>query len=326
MLVAPDALLVLVLALLLDAVLGDPDPIWRRWPHPVAWMGALIGAGDRALNREGWPAAGRRAAGAAWLLAVGAIVGGLAWGVETGLRQVPGGSVGVALAASVLLAQRSLYDHVARVSAAFASDGLGEARTAVAAIVGRDPDSLDAAGIARAAIETTAENFSDGVVAPAFWFAVAGLPGLAAYKAVNTADSMIGHLSLRHRDFGWASARLDDLLNLAPARLSGLLLAAAAPVAGGKVGRALRVMLRDAGLHRSPNAGWPEAAMAGGLGLALGGPRLYAAGPVDEPFLNAEAAGRPAVPADIDRALRVMLAAAALHGALWLALALLLRG
>ena len=160
-----------------------------------------------------------------------------------------------------------------------------------------------------------------GVVAPAFWFALGGLSGLVAYKAVNTADSMIGHRSERHRDFGWASARLDDLLNLVPARLSALLIALAAPAAGGAIGEALKVARRDAGTHRSPNAGWPEAAMAAALGLALGGPRIYAAGPVEAPFLHPE--GRRDVgTADIARGLRVMTAATLLHAAMGAALAL----
>jgi adenosylcobinamide-phosphate synthase len=276
-------------------------------------MGALVAAGDRRLNRPNWSERGRRLAGiaaTALLLAANLSIG---WAVQRALLSLPGGPVWLALLASVFLAQRSLYDHVRRVRLAFAS-GLPAARDAVAMIVGRDPERLDEAGVARAAIESAAENFSDGVVAPAFWFALAGLPGLLAYKAVNTADSMVGHLSERHGAFGWAPARLDDLLNLAPARLSGLLLALGAAIAGGRTGRALRAMGRDARLHRSPNAGWPEAAMAGALGLALAGPRVYAAGPVDEPFLHAEGR-RDAGPADIDRALRVMIAASLLHAA-----------
>jgi adenosylcobinamide-phosphate synthase len=212
------------------------------------------------------------------------------------------------LLASILLAQRSLYDHVARVSHGFAEGGVDGARRAVSMIVGRDPESLDEAGICRAAIESAAENFSDGVVAPVFWFVLFGLPGLVIYKAVNTADSMIGHRSPRHLAFGWASARLDDLLNLAPARLAGLLVALGAIAVRASPMEALAVMWRDARLHRSPNAGWPEAAMAGALGLALAGPRRYASGVVDDPYLNAE--GRQeAKPQDIDRALTVMLAA-----------------
>ncbi len=323
MLLSGDALAVLVAALVVDAAIGDPDWLWRRWPHPVVWLGRMVAAGDRWLNRENWSAAARRAAGAGWLAALIAIVAAAGFAIEQGLRALPAGPVWVALAASVLLAGRSLHDHVARVRDAFGTGGLAGARVAVAAIVGRDPASLDEAGGARAAIESGAENVSDGVVAPACWFAVAGLPGLLAYKAVNTADSMIGHLSARHRHFGWAAARLDDGVNLLPARLSGLLLALAAPLAGGSARRALRVMWRDHRLHRSPNAGWPESAMAGALGLALGGPRLYAAGSVDEPFLNPEGS-RDARPADIGRSLRVMAGAAVAHAVVYGGLALLI--
>ncbi|NNM72862.1 adenosylcobinamide-phosphate synthase CbiB [Enterovirga aerilata] len=321
MLFRADAPLVLLLALVLDALIGDPDRVWRRLPHPVAWFGALVALLDRMLNRESWSAETRRTAG---ILSVAALLGAAfvpALLLEAALRAIPAGDVLVALIASVFLAQRSLHAHVRRVREAFAEGGLPAARRAVSMIVGRDPERLDEAGVARAAIESTAENFSDGVVAPAFWFALLGLPGLVAYKAINTADSMIGHLSVRHRDFGWAAARLDDLLNLVPARLAGFLLAAAAWTVRGSPGEAARVMLRDAGIHRSPNAGWPEAAMAGALRLALGGPRIYAAGPVDEPFLNAPGR-RDAGPQDISRALRVMAAACVLHGLFYGALAL----
>jgi adenosylcobinamide-phosphate synthase len=308
MLLSADALWVLAGALVLDAVIGDPDRIWRRWPHPVTWFGRAIAAGERRLNRPEWGSRTRRGAGIAFLIALVALAGVAGFAIEQLLRLLFAGPVLVALAASILIAQRSLYDHVARVRDAFGTGGLPSARTAVSMIVGRDPNRLDEAGVARAAIESAAENFSDGVVAPAFWFALLGLPGLVAYKAVNTADSMIGHLSPRYRDFGWAAARFDDLVNLVPARLSGLLVAGAAPLAD-----ALRVMWRDARIHRSPNAGWPEASMAGALGIALAGPRHYAEGPVHEPFLNP--AGRQRAEAgDIGRALRVMVGAAALHG------------
>ena len=318
MLIAPDALWVLLGALALDAVIGDPDSLWRRLPHPVVWLGRIVAFGDRRLNRETWRGAWRRAAGTVWLAVLLAAGAGAGWLVETALRALPFGPAWIALAASVLIAQRSLHHHVARVGGASTPEA---ARAAVSMIVGRDTSRLDEAGIARAAIESTAENFSDGVVAPAFWFALAGLPGLVAYKAVNTADSMIGHLSERHRDFGWASARLDDLLNLVPARLSAVLIALAAPLAGGSVRCALAAAWRDAGTHRSPNAGWPEAAMAAALGLALGGPRIYPAGPVDAPFLFAEG-GRDARLGDIGRGLRVFIGACALGAALVAALAL----
>lgn len=313
MLIHADALLILAVALLADAAIGDPERLWRRLPHPVVWMGSLIGALDGRLNRPEWPGNRRRLLGIVALVVVVAAAGLAGVAIEAGLRQFPGHVVTIGLIASVLIAQNSLYRHVAQVAKAFGAGGLAEARRAVSLIVGRDPDSLDEAGVCRAAIETTAENFSDGVVAPAFWFALLGLPGLAAYKAVNTADSMIGHLSERHRDFGWAAARFDDLANLVPARISGLAIALAAPLAGGSIREALRSMLRDARLHRSPNAGWPEAAMAGALGLALAGPRRYGARIVDDPYLNAE--GRiDAGPDDIHRALRVFIGAALVLG------------
>lgn len=319
----PDILPVLVAALALDALIGDPDPVWRRVPHPVVWFGTLVDVLDRQLNREAKPFGARRRAGA---LAVALLVtasAGPAFAVETALLRLPGGELLVALLASVLLAQRSLHQHVARVRDAFASGGLEGARRAVAMVVGRDPDSLDAAGVSRAAVESCAENFADGVVAPAFWFALLGLPGLAAYKAINTADSMIGHRTSRHEAFGWAAARLDDAVNLVPARLAGALVALAGAVAGGRPSRSLRIMARDARLHRSPNAGWPESAMAAALGLALAGPRRYGARLVDDPFLNPEGR-RDAGPDDIGQSLRVLVAACLLHGAFYVTLAAVL--
>jgi adenosylcobinamide-phosphate synthase len=175
-------------------------------------------------------------------------------------------------------------------------------------IVGRDPESLSADGVARAAIESTAENFSDGLIAPAFWFLALGLPGIIAYKAINTADSMIGHRTPRHLHFGWAAARLDDAVNWPAARISGMLIALAAPIAKGSTGRAWRVMLRDARLHRSPNAGWPEAAMAGALDLALAGPRIYGDLIVNDRFIH-EDGRHEAGPGDISRALRITVGA-----------------
>jgi adenosylcobinamide-phosphate synthase len=208
---------------------------------------------------------------------------------------------------AILLAQKSLVDHVAAVARALAGD-LDEGRAAVAKIVGRDVSALSKAGVARAAIESLAENFSDGVVAPALWYVLLGLPGLLAYKAVNTADSMIGSFAPRYEAFGWAAARFDDLLNLAPARLSALIIMAAALIVGLDGGAAGRIAERDASRHRSPNAGWPEAATAGALGLALGGPRRYGDLEVDGTWLNPE--GRhDATPQDIDAAIRLIDAA-----------------
>jgi adenosylcobinamide-phosphate synthase len=306
MLISADALWVLALALALDAVLGDPDALWRRAPHPVTWLGAAIGWLDRRLNREVDSFATRRTWGVISLLLLLALAVCGALLLHAAITRLPFSWALEALVASILIAQRSLHDHVARVAEGLKREGLAGGRRAVSMIVGRDPESLDTAGVSRAAIESTAENFSDGVVAPALWFALLGLPGLAAYKAVNTADSMIGHMSERHRAYGWAAARLDDVMNLPASRLAGLLLALAAPLAGGSIIRSLAVMRRDAGRHRSPNAGWPEAAMAGALGVALAGPRRYGERVVEDPFLNA-GGRRDADAADVRRALRVMI-------------------
>jgi adenosylcobinamide-phosphate synthase len=316
-----DTLFVVVAALALDALIGDPDRVWRRFPHPVVLIGELVNLLDRRLNRESWSAEQRKNAGVAAILALvaAAAISGLL--LELVLRGVPGGNLLRALIASILIAQRSLYQHVDQVRSAFAEGGLLAAREAVSMVVGRDPERLDQAGVCRAAIESCAENFSDGVVAPALWLALLGLPGLIAYKVINTADSMIGHRSERYEAFGWAAARLDDLVNLAPARLAGLLLAIVAPVAGGSIAAALLVMRRDAPSHRSPNAGWPESATAGALGLALAGPRHYAEGMVDDPFLNAEGRAE-ATPDDIGRTLDLYFAACVLEGAAYAALAL----
>src|SRR5258705_70666 len=321
MLIWSDTLFVVIAALAFDALIGDPDWLWRRLPHPVALIGSFIGFLDRTLNHEAQSAAHRKWAGVGvvLLLLVISIMSGFL--IETALRHGLFGNLLLGLMASVLIAQRSLYQHVSRVRSAFADGGLASARKTVSMIVGRDPDQLDEAGVCRAAIESCAENFSDGVVAPVFWLALLGLPGLIAYKAINTADSMIGHRTARHQSFGWAAARLDDLVNLIPARLSALLLAIAAPIAGGSVNISLRVVKRDASKHPSPNAGWPESAMAGALGLALAGPRRYAEHTVADPFLNAEAR-KAAVPDDIGRALDLYAAACVIEAAAYAALAL----
>lgn len=302
-------MLALAIALALDALLGEPDPLWRRVSHPVALMGRAVDALDRALNRGRF----RRAKGVA---AVAGLAGGaalLGWLAAS----APGvGGLLSTLGAAILIAQRSLAEHVLAVAAAL-ERSLPEGRVAVARIVGRDPETLDEAGVARAAIESAAENFSDGVAAPAFWFLVGGLPGILVYKLVNTADSMIGHRTERHRAFGWAAARLDDLLNLIPARLSGAALA----LASGRRA-AWRAMAADARRHASPNAGWPEAAMAGALGLALAGPRVYQGVETRDPMLNA-AGRRAATAADVRRATGLIWRAwALLFGAACLAAAL----
>jgi adenosylcobinamide-phosphate synthase len=262
---------VTLLALLIEATLGYPDAVLRVVGHPVTWFGRLIALLDQELNRDGDSPARRKIAGFVALLLIVGLPAGLAYVAEHWLLAWPFGFLVVAILASSLIAQRSLYEHVARVADALERDGLGAGRRAVSQIVGRDPDALDEAGVARAAIESLAENFSDGVVAPVVWLAIGGLAGGAAYKAINTADSMIGHHTQRHEDFGFAAARLDDLVNLPASRLAALLIVVAS---GGSAANAWAAW-RDARKHRSPNAGWPEAAMAGALGLSLAGPRVY---------------------------------------------------
>ena len=268
-----------LIAVVTEAVVGYPDGLYRRIGHPVTWIGALIAWCDKTWNSEALSYDERRWRGVymlVLLLAVG-ILSGLA--ITAILDEIFHGIVVVLLcgvAGSSMLAQRSLYTHVAAVASALEADGIEAGRRAVSMIVGRDTHALDEAAVSRAAIESLAENFSDGVVAPLFWMVVAGLPGAIAYKAVNTADSMIGHRSERHLAFGWASARFDDLVNLPASRLSAFWFVLAAALSPGlSPRRAIEVLFRDAGHHRSPNAGWPEAAMAGALGIKLSGPRIY---------------------------------------------------
>jgi adenosylcobinamide-phosphate synthase len=320
-LVSGSTLFIVVAALAFDALIGDPDWLWQRLAHPVAVIGAAIGWLDRLLNRGSWPPQQRKSAGIASVIVIVMAAGSIGLLLQMGLQRSFAGNMALGLIASVFIAQRSLYQHVARVREAFADGGLAAARQSVSMIVGRDPDQLDEAGVCRAAIESCAENFSDGVVAPVFWLALLGLPGLLAYKTVNTADSMIGHHNERYESFGWAAARLDDLVNLIPARLSALLLAIAAPVAGGSINTSLSVTKRDASKHRSPNAGWPESAMAGALGLVLAGPRSYGERIVDDPFLNAEAR-QDATPGDIGRALDLLAAACGAEALVYAVLAL----
>ncbi|TPW31386.1 adenosylcobinamide-phosphate synthase CbiB [Pararhizobium mangrovi] len=298
-------LAILAVALLLDRIVGDPDWLWQRFRHPVVLFGAVIGWLEGTMNGQGLSAwAGRLRGGfaVAAILAIAVVSGELIGRFFAFI-----GGIGILLeiaVVAVFLAQKSLAEHVARVARALQREGLSSGRKAVSMIVGRDPATLDEAGVARAAIESLAENFADGVVAPAFWYLVFGLPGLFAYKMVNTADSMIGHRSARYRDFGFAAARLDDAVNWLPARISAGLIALAVVWRSGKEAgrRAVRAAWRDAPFHRSPNAGWPEAAMAGSLGLSLGGPRSYGGIALDEPAIHAEGR-REATPADIERAI-----------------------
>jgi adenosylcobinamide-phosphate synthase len=302
MILSQDTLTVALVALALDAMIGWPDGLYRRISHPVVWLGWLIAALDRRWNRD----AHRIARGVlAALVVIGATLipaALLTWA----LAPLPFGAVALGVLAWPLVATRSLYDHVAAVARPLAQGDISAAKSAVAMIVGRDLDDRPEP-IARAALESLAENASDGVVAPVLWAAIAGLPGIAVYKAINTLDSMIGHMSPRHALFGRFAARLDDLVNLPAARLTGLLFIAAA-----WSGKAWRVMRRDARRHRSPNAGWPEAAMAGALGVRLSGPRSYAGVETPEPWLNAEA--RDPGAADLMRGLRLYRRAMVLLG------------
>ena len=310
-----DPLLLLLAALALDAAIGDPAVIFRRLPHPVVLVGMLIGRLEQRLNRQDHSDRDRRLAGIASVVVVVVIAAGAGAVVDAAAARWALGSIAEVAVLTVLLAQRSLYDHVAAVANALDREGLAGGREAIRHIVGRDPQSLDEDGVGRAAIESLAENFSDGVVAPVFWFLVLGLPGICAYKAVNTLDSMIGHRSERYRAFGWAGARLDDVANLVPARFAGLLIAVAAaltPRASGK--DALVIMARDARKHRSPNAGWPEGAMAGALDLSLAGPRQYEGERVEDAWIGegSEDAGA----GDIRRALGLFVVACLVEAAL----------
>ena len=282
---------ILTAALLLDAALGEPRTIWSRWPHPAVLMGRAVGWMDTRLNQG----ESRRARGVLAMAALG--LGAILLGNL--IHALPDFGMIEVLLVAILLAQKSLVEHVRAVG-----DGLrmsiGEGRRAVARIVGRDTAAMDQPAVARAAIESAAENLSDGVIAPAFWYLLGGLPGLLLYKITNTADSMIGHRTPRHEAFGWAAARLDDLLNLIPARLTAALIA----LAHGRRDAA-RPILRDAPLHRSPNAGWPEAAMAVVLNTALSGPRSYNGQMRDFPWVFPEG-GRNPGPAQIDLACRAL--------------------
>ncbi|WP_119419184.1 adenosylcobinamide-phosphate synthase CbiB [Desertibaculum subflavum] len=312
-------------ALLIEALVGYPAALYRVVRHPVVWIGAAIGALDRHFNLERLSPGERRLGGIVAMVIVLILAALPAWVFTAAVCSLIAPALALiflAVLAAPLLAQRSLYAHVAAVADGLEREGLAGGRAAVSRIVGRDPDSLDEAAVARAAIESLAENFSDGVTAPAFWCAVLGLPGIAAYKAVNTADSMIGHRTARHLAFGWAAARFDDLVNLPASRLSALLLVAAAALRrDSDAAGAWRAVRRDARQHRSPNAGWPEAAMAGALGRRLAGPRVYGGTLVEDAWMGD---GSPdASAADIRRALALYRVACGLLIALLGALAAL---
>ena len=287
---AEVSLAILLIALVLDWCLGEPDFLWARIPHPVVLFGKAVLMADERLNVSSDSDGTKYRKGS---LAIGLLIGislviglFLQWLVEAV------GMLGLLVELFIvfaLLAQRSLHDHVSAVAAGLREEGLQGGRDAVAMIVGRDPETLDISGVSRAAIESLSENYSDGVVAPAFWYAVFGLPGILVYKMINTADSMIAHKSEKYLQFGRTAAQIDDLANWVPARLSALLIAMAAGVSGGliKARQSLLCAFRDSGLHHSPNAGWPEAAMAGAIDVALGGSRDYGEERVAQSYINA---------------------------------------
>jgi adenosylcobinamide-phosphate synthase len=283
-------------ALMLEAAIGWPDALYRRIGHPVGGFARWLATAEQHWNDPARPDGRRRLLGLVAIVGLLVAVGSIAWAAQRLAHSLLGHWAWpvVALLAAPGLAQRSLHDHVSPIGKALNEDDLPSARTLVGRIVGRDTGSLDQAGVARAAIESLAESFCDGVAAPAFWLLVAGLPGLWMYKALNTADSLIGHREPRWRAFGWAAARGDDLANWIPARLAGCLLC----IAGG---RGWRTMMRDARRHASPNAGWPEAAMAGALGLRLAGPIAYDGVVQDKPWIGSGSVEASA--ADIARAL-----------------------
>ncbi|WP_333587315.1 adenosylcobinamide-phosphate synthase CbiB [Phenylobacterium sp.] len=305
---------IVLAAAMVEGAVGYPHRLHARLPHPVAWIGGLIGGLEGRLNSPRFGEAARRVLGVLTLLIVVGLAVAAGMAVEALARVLPGGVLLIVLAGALGLAARSLWDHVQAVAARLQAADLAGAREAVGRIVGRDTADLTPDEVAAAALESLAESLSDGVVAPLFWFLVAGLPGLFAYKAINTADSMIGHREPRWRAFGWAAARTDDLVNLIPARLSGGLIALAG-------GGGWRIMLRDAPRHASPNAGWPEAAMAGALAVRLGGPATYDGELAERPVFGE---GPPPSSQDLARGLRLyervlglLALALALGGLLW---------
>lgn len=289
MMVSEWHLVTLFCAIVLDMLVGDPDWIWRKYTHPIVWFGRATGYADKKFNSSRLSNSQRKFRGIIVLtmLVSGAVILGLL-SVAILSRFGVFGHVLEIIIVAIFIAQKSMSDHVERIIRPLKQRDIDGARTAVSMIVGRDTKQLDEPSISRATIESMSENFSDGVVAPVFWFAVLGLPGLLAYKMINTTDSMLGHMTEKYQDFGWASARLDDVVNWVPARLSALFIVIASVFGRGTSAalRAIKVVLQDAKLHRSPNAGWPESAMAGVLDVALAGPRTYAEYKVDDAYMN----------------------------------------
>lgn len=309
-----DPLILLVIALVLEAYVGEMRFVFSRIRHPVQVIGSLVAYLDDKLNRDKRSQMDRAVRGLAVVLIVGGLCGAVGWAIAWASLHHTFGWLLETVLLVTLVAQRGLYDSVRAVALALHKSGLEAGRDAVSHIVGRDPRQLDEHAVARAAIESLAENFSDAVVAPVFWYVLFGFPGLLVYKAVNTMDSMIGYRSEKYRAFGMAAARMDDIVNLIPARLSGLFIVLAAIfVPKANPARAMGVMLRDAGKHRSPNAGWPEGAMAGAFGLSLAGPRRYSHGVVEDPWINPQGRARATVE-DIRRALYLYAVACLING------------
>jgi len=278
---------ILLIALLIDAVIGDPHALYRVIPHPVMLIGNLITVLDSAWNRPDRSAKARKWAGVATLIMLTSFTFCVGVGIWVISKAIPFGWILEVLMVYLLIAQKSMYQHVNAIAKGLRDEGIEGGRKAVAMIVARDPSKLDEGGVSRAAIESCAENYSDGIVSPLFWYVLLGLPGLMAFKTVSTLDSMIGYLNDKYRDFGWASAKFDDLANYIPARLSGwIFVLAAAIIPSTDAKRAKTIMLRDCRIHHSPNAGWPETAMAGALGVRLLGPRQYDGYAVDDPWIG----------------------------------------
>jgi adenosylcobinamide-phosphate synthase len=314
---ASDPFAVLLLALAIDLAFGDMAVVFRYLPHPVTIARQAIGFFDRRLNREGRSDAARQFRGAITVAVLVGAAAALGWAIGEYLLVVRYAWLAEALLVAVLLTQRSLFEHVAAVGTALQVEGLQGGRAAVATLAGRDPESLDEYGVARAAIEALFETFSAGVIAPGFWYLLLGLPGLFAYKTAATLASVIGHRAPRYLHFGRAAARLGDVLDWIPARLAALLIWLAALVLpGARFAASIRTTLAYAGKHRSPNTGWPEAAAAGALGLALGGPRRHLGTVINEPWLG-EGRARATI-LDIGAALKLYLAAAACFAVLLL--------
>ena len=306
MFVNENSLTILIIALLIDVIIGDPNWLWKRTGHPVAWFAKFILLFNKIRGTSS-------SSSYVKVLGIIAIFALTLVAILIGILLVQffsdtlWGLIVSAVIASIFIAQKSLYSHVKQVQKALSGNDLEQSRKQVAKIVGRDPNKLDMSGVARATIESTAENISDGIIAPIFWCILFGLPGLIAYKAINTADSTIGYKNEKYKNLGWATARLDDLVNYLPARLSGFLIAICAPLTYGSIKTALSIMVKDAHQHNSPNAGWPEASMAGILGIALAGPRIYSTHTEDGNWINGS--GRMIVSSvDVKNTLKILVA------------------